>query len=228
MKRLLLLLSFALVFAGCDAAPAAVAPTATPIPVPTAVPAPEGFRTFVVVPAETTASYLMDEEFFASALSKYNIDAGKKVTVGSTQNVEGSLALELGAAQPLGPNRFAVDLLSLTSDQSLRDGWLKDNALESSKFPEALFVASSIQGAPASYTDGTEVQFQLVGDLTVRAITLPVTFDVTATLSGDTIRGVAEAKLKLTDFGITPPNFANTLVVDDLFTIRIELTAKEQ
>jgi polyisoprenoid-binding protein YceI len=84
------------------------------------------------------------------------------------------------------------------------------------------------RGAPASYTDGQEVQFQLVGDLAVRSISLPVTFDVTATLTGDTITGVAEAKVKLTDFGITPPNFADTLVVADLFTIRIELTAKEQ
>lgn len=227
MKRSLLLFVFVLIFAGCAGAAPAAVPTAAP-PTATPVPAPEGFRTFVVVPAETTASYLMDEEFLPSALSKYNIDAGKKVTVGSTQAVEGSLSLELGADQPLGPNRFAVDLLSLTSDQSLRDGWLKDNALESNKFPEAVFVASSIQGAPAEYTDGAEVQFQLVGDLTVRDVILPVTFDVTATLSGDTIRGVAEAQAKLTDFGITPPNFANTLVVEDLFTIRIELTAKEQ
>ena len=223
MKRILLLLSLALIFAGCTGAtPTALPPTATPVP------APDGFRTFVVVPTESTAFYQMDEEFFASALSKYSIDAGKKVTVGSTQNVAGSLALNLGAAEPLGPNRFVVDLPSLTSDQSLRDGWIRDNALESSKYPEAIFVASSIQGAPASYTDGQEVQFQLVGDLTVRSISLPVTFDVTATLTGDTITGVAEAKVKLTDFGITPPNFADTLVVADLFTIRIELTAKEQ
>lgn len=233
MKRFLLLLTLLALLAGCGAetpAPQTAAPAeptvapAAPVPA-SAVP---GMRTFAVVPGESTASYLVDEEFFAAALSKYNIGAGKKVTVGSTQEVAGSLALELGADQPLGPNRFTVDLPSLTSDQSLRDGWIRDNALESNKFPEALFVATSISGAPESYTDGTEVSFQLVGDLTVRAITLPATFDVTATLSGDIITGVAEAKVKMSDFGVTPPNFANTLVVDDLFTIRIELTAKEQ
>jgi len=162
-----------------------------------------------------------------AALSKYGIDAGQKVTVGSTQEVTGSLALDLNADQPLGPNRFTVNLPSLASDQSLRDGWIRDNALESNKYPEAVFVASSIVGAPSGYSEGQEVQFQLVGELTVRSLTLPVTFDVTATLSGDTIRGVAEAKVKMSDFGVTPPNFANTLVVEDLFTIRIELTAKE-
>ena len=243
MKRFLLLLTVLLLLAGCGAdAPAvesptpaeptatAAAPTPTNAPAP-AAPAPStaaaGMRTFVIVPEESSASYLMDEEFFAAALSKYNISAGNKVSVGSTNEVAGSLALDLGAAQPLGENRFTVNLLSLSSDQSLRDGWIQGNALESKKFPEAVFVASSIEGAPASYTDGQEVAFQLVGELTVRSISLPVTFDVTATLSGDTIKGVAEAKVKLSDFGITPPNFANTLVVADLFTIRLELTAKE-
>lgn len=237
MKRFLLFLTLLVLLAGCGAGvetPAPDEPTVAPAEA-TAAPAPSipasavpGMRTFVVVPGESTASYLVDEEFFAAALSKYNISAGKKVTVGSTQEVAGSLALELGADQPLGPNRFTVDLPSLTSDQSLRDGWIRDNALESNKFPEAVFVATSISGAPGSYTDGTEVSFQMVGDLTVRSISLPATFDVTATLSGDTITGVAEAKVKMSDFGVTPPNFANTLVVADLFTIRIELTAKEQ
>ena len=249
MKQFLILLTLLVLLAGCGAdvpaaeAPAPAEPTATtaapalttaPVaaaPAP-AAPAPAnaaaGMRAFVIVPGESTASYLVDEEFFVAALSKYNISAVKKVTMGSTKEVAGSLALDLGAAQPLGENRFTVDLPSLTSDQSLRDGWIRDNALESKKFPEAVFVATSITGAPESYTDGEEVSFQLVGELTVRSISLPVTFDVTATLSGDTIRGVAEAKVKLSDFGITPPNFANTLVVDDLFTIRIELTAKEE
>ena len=243
MKRLLFLLSTLLLLAACSAAtPAAVAPaepTATPVAVapaePTATsaaPAPadtvEAMRTFVVVPEESTASYLVNEEFFAAALRKYNIPAGKKITVGSTHEVAGSLTLDLNADQPLGPSQFTVDLPSLTSDQRLRDGWIRKNALESNTYPQAVFVASAVKGAPKSYNEGDEVQFQLVGDLTVRSISLPVTFDVTATLSGDTIQGVAETKVKMSDFGVTPPNFAGTLVVSDLFTIRVELTAREQ
>lgn len=231
MKRLIFLLCAGLLLAACGpAAPAPAEPTATPAPAAAPVPAggSDTMRTFAVVTEESTASYLVNEEFFADALRKYGIDAGETVTVGSTGQVSGFLALELGADEPLGPNRFVVDLSTLTSDQSLRDGWLKDNALESEKYPEAVFVASAIDGAPDAYTEGEEVSFQLVGDLTVRGIILPVTFDVTAGLSGDTIRGVGEAQVKMSDFGVTPPNFANTLVVADLFTIRIELTAKEE
>ncbi|RLT37763.1 MAG: YceI family protein [Chloroflexi bacterium] len=232
MKGLLFLLAILVLIAGCGSAtPAPATPPPATATAVAAAPAPAaaagGLRTFVIVPAQSSVSYLVNEEFFAAALTKYNITAGQKVTVGSTQEVAGSLALDLGADQPLGANRFTVNLPSLSSDQSLRDGWIRDNALESNKYPEAVFVASSINGAPDAYTEGAEVQFQLVGELTVRSISLPVTFDVTATLSGDTIRGVAEAQVKMSDFGVTPPNFANTLVVADLFTIRIELTAKE-
>ncbi|MBX3051392.1 MAG: YceI family protein [Caldilineaceae bacterium] len=231
MNRFFLLVTALLLLAACSqATPAPAEPTGTtaaaaPAPVPAAA---EGFRTFAVVSEESTASYLVNEEFFADALRKYNIAVGKGVTIGSTQTVQGFLQLDLAGEQPLGENRFVVDLTGLTSDQSLRDGWLRDNALESNQFPEAVFVASSIAGAPENYTEGDEATFQLVGELTVRSISLPVTFDVTATLSRDTIRGVAEANVKMSDFGVTPPNFANTLVVTDLFTIRMELTAKEQ
>ena len=70
--------------------------------------------------------------------------------------------------------------------------------------------------------------FNSVGDLTVRDVTVPITFDVTATLDGDTITGVAIADTLLSDFGINPPNFANTLTVQDAFQIQMELTAVEE
>ena len=76
--------------------------------------------------------------------------------------------------------------------------------------------------------EGDEVQFKLVGDLTIREITQPATFDVTAKLEGDTITGVATAQLLMTDFGIDPPNFANTLTVQNEFAVQVEFTAREQ
>lgn len=185
------------------------------------------YRTFVVVPEESKAAYIVDEEFFAGALAKLGIEAGKKKVEGSTQDVKGVLQLDLTGDEPLGPNKFVVNLVSLATDQNRRDKWIRENALESNKYPEAVFVASRIEGAPSSYTEGEEVQFKLVGVLSVRTVDLPVTFDVTASLSGDTIRGVAETGVAMSDFGFNAPSFANTLTVQDAFVIRMELTAKE-
>ncbi len=49
-----------------------------------------------------------------------------------------------------------------------------------------------------------------------------------ATLEGDTITGVATANLKMTDFGFTPPNFANMFSVEDEFVTEVVFTFKEQ
>ena len=84
-----------------------------------------------------------------------------------------------------------------------------------------------LEGAPTAYTEGEEVSFKLIGDLTVRETTQPATFDVTATLTGDTLTGVATTRLLMSGFGIEPPNFANTLTVADEFGIEVQFTAKE-
>jgi polyisoprenoid-binding protein YceI len=171
----------------------------------------------------------VEEELFAGALEKYGIAIGNQEVVGSTQEVEGELELRLDDPQnALVAGNFTVNLPSLTTTQEQRDEWIRDNALESNQYPLATFVATAIQGAPASYTAGEEVSFQLLGDLTVREITLPVTFDVTAALEGETLTGVATTAMQLTDFGFEPPSFAGTLTVANDFIIRIELTARAQ
>ncbi len=223
-----LLASLALAACGAATTPAP-APTAPPPAAEPAAPAANGLRTFVIVPEASKASYIVDEEFFADALSKYNIAAGRVKTTGSTQEIAGQLQLNLGdMAAPLGDNRFTVQMNTLSSDQALRDGWLRTSGPRFNQFPTAEFVATGIEGAPASYNEGEEVQFQLVGNLTIREITQPATFDVTAALQGDTITGVATARALLSDFGIDPPNFANTLVVADEFAIEVEITARDR
>lgn len=228
LYRSLSILSITLLTA-CAGEAAPPTPTPTPIQIESTSTEPAGTRRFVVVSDESSAAYVVNEEFFAGALAKYGIDPGKTEVIGSTQAIQGELRLNL--AEPtnaLVAGRFAVNLPSLATTRSQRDEWIRDNALESNRYPTAQFVATAIENAPTSYTDGTEVTFQLVGDLTVREITQPVTFAVTATLNGDTITGVATAPMQISDFGFSPPSFANTLTVADDFTIRIELVAKEQ
>jgi polyisoprenoid-binding protein YceI len=216
--------------AACDNAAEQPAPpaTATPAPTPTmAIAEVEGMRTFVIVPAESKAFYVMQEEFFQDALAKYNIPIGQGETVGSTDEIEGMLQLDLETAT-LGANQFTVNLPSLETDQRLRDEWIRENGLESNRYPVATFVATEIRNPPADYQEGSEATFQLAGDMTIREITQPVVFDVTAILEGNTIRGVAEAPMTLTSFDIEPPSFIGTLTVKDDFVVRIEFTAQEQ
>lgn len=234
LTKTLVLVWIAVTLAACGgpAAPAPLAVTPTPAPTPTsaATGAPVGgLRTFVIVPAESKASYLADEEFFADALAKYGIAAGEADVVGSTQEIEGQLQLNLDdLSAALGENRFVVQMNTLTTDRPLRDGWIRENGPRFNSYPEAIFVATAIEDAPTTYNEGEEVTFRLVGDITIREITQPVTFTVTARLVGDTLTGVATTRLLMSDFGIDPPNFINTLTVKDEFGIEVEFTAREQ
>jgi polyisoprenoid-binding protein YceI len=208
----------------------------TPAPVPTTAPVQEeapaetntgSARIFVVDPAESQASYIVNEEFLADALSKLGIEAGKKVVVGSTQGVTGEIQLNIDNPELVEAAQFTVDMAGLSTDQDRRDEWLGENAIESILFPQATFTTNSVSGLSDSINEGEEINFQLTGNLTVRDVTNSVTFDVTAVLSGNTIQGTATLPLKMTDFGIDPPDFANTLTVADDFVIEVELTARE-
>lgn len=189
---------------------------------------PNETHTFVVVTAESEARYVVNEEFFADALRKYGIEPGRVVVTGVTPGVSGELQLNFGQPDLLEGATFTVDMNRLRTDQSSRDEWLQDNAIETNRFPQAVFVATAVSGLPDSYTAGEEISFQLEGDLTIREMTNPVTFEVTAVLDGSTIRGTAVRQMQMTDFGITPPDFANTLTVANDFRIEIELTAVKQ
>jgi polyisoprenoid-binding protein YceI len=234
-----------LLLAACGSAtqPDVDEPTDTPIPAmeeATARPASEaatgaegqgisGQHTYLIVSEESKASYLVDEEFLERALEKLGMPAGDAVVVGSTQEIEGELQLNLDdLSTPLGTNHFTVALTSLKTDQARRDNWIKGNGPQFNKFPTAEFRATGIEEAPDNYSEGEEVQFKLLGDLTIREVTQPATFDVTASLVGDTITGVATADLLMTDYGFDPPNFANTLTVKNEFQVRVEFTAKEK
>jgi polyisoprenoid-binding protein YceI len=78
---------------------------------------------------------------------------------------------------------------------------LNNLALESDKFPRIKFVSTSVSDARKS---GETRTFTLNGDLTMRDVTKRVSFPVTVTIAKDQLRGTGEAKLKQTDFGITP------------------------
>jgi polyisoprenoid-binding protein YceI len=237
MNRVLTTLAASLLMLALTACTPAPPPaTAEPAPIATTAPAaadaaadttvPTGAQTYIIDPTQSSASYIVKEEFLGLALSKYGIPAGLADTVGTTQEVSGQFSLNWDdLSAPLGENSFRADLSALESDQSLRDGWIRDNGPQFGTYPEALFVAESIAGGPQTYTPGEEVTFQMIGNLTIREITQPATFTVTATYADGTIRGSASAPLLMSDFGIDPPSFANTLTVGDPFEVRLDFTA---
>src|SRR5262245_12580585 len=221
IRTILSIVALSIILAACGstsqtptAAPAAAPPTVGPH----AALAP-GVRVFRIVPDQTEASYEVQEKFLNRNLPN--------MAIGKTHSVEGEFQFSLNGKPTGQVTKFTVDLRTLTSDQSRRDNRIRRQWLESETYPFAEFVSSEAQNLPASYTEGQEVSFKLVGNLTIREITHPVTFDVTGKLVGDTVTGTATAQIMMKDFGFDPPSVAGMLTVQDGVTIRVNFTAKE-
>ena len=206
----------------------AAAPTAQPADAPaaeaaTSAPATSGAtgdtRTFTIVPEQSEASYEVQEQFLSRDLPNQ--------AIGKTNAVEGEFHISLDGKPSGQVTKITVDLSKLTSDESRRDNRIRQQWLESSKYPDAVFTSTGVQGLPDSYTEGQEVTFKLTGNMTIRDVTKPVIFDVTGKLVGDTITGTATTQILMKDFGIDPPSIAGMLTVKDGVTVKLNFTAKE-
>jgi polyisoprenoid-binding protein YceI len=245
IRMAILALAFAVALAACGGASAtpsaaATAPTAQPSNPASTAQAPNsataatapssaasggatsgasGTRTFAIVPEQSEASYEVQEQFLSRDLPSQ--------AIGKTNAVTGEIQFSLDGKPSGKVTNITVDLSKLTSDESRRDNRIRQQWLESSKYPNAVFTSTEAQGLPETYTEGQDVNFKLTGDMTIRDMTKPVTFDVTGKLVGDTITGSATTQILMKDFGIDPPSIAGMLTVKDGVTIRLNFTAKE-
>jgi len=212
----------ALAACGSSSSQPTAAPTAAPADAPTAAAqsgAASGTRTFTIVPDQSEASYEVQEQFLSRDLPNQ--------AIGKTNAVTGEFQVSLDGKPSGKVTNITVDLSKLASDESRRDNRIRTQWLESNKFPNAVFTSTDAQGLPATYTEGQDVTFKLTGNMTIRDVTKPVTFDVTGKLVGDTITGSATAQILMKDFGIDPPSIAGMLTVKDGVTVKLNFTAKE-
>jgi polyisoprenoid-binding protein YceI len=79
---------------------------------------------------------------------------------------------------------------------------------------------TGVRGLPAPLPASGRLQFQLLGDLTVKGVTRPTTWTVNAEVSGGKLTGRAATAFTFTDFRLEQPKVRVVLSVND--TIRLE------
>jgi polyisoprenoid-binding protein YceI len=213
--------------AEATSAPAQAEPTSPPA-VPTSTiqepvtlpvePAAGGAVIYKIVPGESSATYEVGETFFNE--NRFNL------AVGRTPQVSGEVSLDAANPQNSSIGPLEIDISQFQSDSSRRDNIIRDRFLESRRFPIATFTPNSISGLPGSYTAGQELSFQVMGDLTVKETTKPVTFDVTAKLDGDTLTGTAVTTILLSEFGVGPIEIAGMLGTEDQAKLTLAFVAR--
>ena len=188
---------------------AATEPTQPAAAAPVAPAAPAGdARLYRIDAAQSEARYEVGETFF---------QGNRFVTaIGRTKGVAGDILIDLVEPAKSQIGDIVIDISQLQSDENRRDNYIRNNQLESAKYPQATFKTTALAGLPAKVNVGDEVSFTMTGDLTVKQTTKPVTWQVTLTLTDQGLKGTATTQVKMSDFSIGPIKLAMLETEDDV------------
>jgi polyisoprenoid-binding protein YceI len=174
-------------------------------------------NSFAIVAEASEARYRVTEQLAGRSLPN---DA-----VGTTKAVAGAIVIGADGAVVAEQSKITVDLSKLESDSGQRDNFVKRNTLQVSQFPNATFVPTKVEGLSRPLPTSGEVRFTLSGDLTVRGVTKPVTWDVVAQAGAQQVSGTATTTVTFQDFGMTPPKVGPVLGVEDQLTLEMDFRA---
>jgi polyisoprenoid-binding protein YceI len=167
-------------------------------------------------PAQSIVRYAVDEIF-----------AGQEVStaMGTTQQIAGDILIDSANFEQSQVGTIVINIEQFESDSGLRDRRIRREYLESTTYPEAVFVPRELIGFPSEVVEGTAYTFEMSGDLTVKETTQPVTWTVNATLNGDTLTGSASTVILMSAFDVGPINIAGFVETSDEVQLTFEFVA---
>jgi polyisoprenoid-binding protein YceI len=187
--------------------PVTSAPTTTIAETTTTTTVPAGSSiegTWALVSDGTSfAGYRVEEELGTIGLT---------TAVGRSTEVEGSLTIDGDRVTDV---QILVDMTALRSDDSRRDGAIRNQALETDAFPEASFSLTEPIDLPDGAAGGAAFAVDATGELLLHGVTRTVTIPLEAQLVEDNVVVVGSLPILFADYDIDPPRAAIVLSVDD-------------
>jgi polyisoprenoid-binding protein YceI len=112
---------------------------------------------------------------------------------------------------------LVVELGSVDTRNGLRDDHLRSSDFfDVDRHPTATFVTTAVQPGDRQWT--------VLGQLTIRGVSRPITVPVAVSRAGDALHVVGELIVHRRDFGITYQSVLNP--IKDEVRVRVELTAR--
>lgn len=171
---------------------------------------------FEIDPAQSEARFLINEV----------LNGSPKTVIGVTDQVAGQISVDLAAPANTRLGVVQVNARTLTTDNEFRNRAIKNRILMTNDHEFITFTPKTISGFPASFTVGQAVTLQVDGDLTVKGVTQPVTFQAEVTpVSELQVSGSAAATVLYKDFGILIPEVPSVTGVEDQVVLEIDFVA---
>ena len=124
--------------------------------------------------------------------------------VGRTSDVAGSVTIDGTSASAA---RIAVDLMTVTSDQSRRDGQFHGRIMDTAKYPTATFKLTEPADFGSIPSDETILTVKAAGKLTVHGTTKTVTVDLQTKKTATGIEVAGHIPVVFADYDIPNPTF---------------------
>lgn len=148
------------------------------------------------------------------------VGIGGTEAVGRTPDIDGSITV---AGTQITAADLTADLTTLRSDQSMRDGQLGRQGVETDQFPTATFVLTQPIELGAIPAEGTPITAEAVGDLTLHGVTKSVTIPLNAVWQGDVIGVSGSLTFPWGDFGMTQPSSMRVVSLADEVTMELQV-----
>ena len=149
----------------------------------------------------STAGYRATEVLFGQS----NEAAGRTEDVTGTLEIDGTTATAVS---------IEVDLTTLSSDESIRDGQVQSRILETGEFPSATFELTEPVDFGTEPADQEEITVSATGDLTAHGVTQTVTVELTARKNGAAVEVTGTIPVTWSDFDINDPSGGPAQVED--------------
>ncbi len=208
-----------------EAPKATEAPAAAPTEAPkateaAAAPAAAG-SVFQIDPAQSKATFTLNEKLMGNPVT----------VVGATSLVSGKITLSPDNLANTQIGAIQIDARDFKTDSTRRDGAMQRFILESTKdeYQYITFEPTAIEGLPATVKTGESATFKITGNLKIRSIVKPVTFDATVTAKSDTeLAGSVKTTVLRSNFELTIPSIPSVADVTDEVALELTFVATKQ
>lgn len=221
------------------AASATSAPTPTRAPTlapteaqPVATDPPQAAQPLQVEPASPsqTTIYQINQDESQVRFNIFELLRGQpKDVIGVSNQVAGQVAVNLADLSTAQIGEIVINARTLETDDGRRNQAIRNRILFTDQYEFITFKPTQISGLSGSAAPGQSFTFQVTGDLTIKNITKPMTFDVTVTVeSPERLVGSAKATLNRADFELVVPSVPFVANVGETMSLEIDFVLTPQ
>lgn len=160
---------------------------------------------------ETFVGYRVNEELAR---------VGFATAVGRTSGVTAEVML---TEDRLESATIEADMTKLASDSNMRDGQLRNQGIETNRFPTSTFVVTEAIDLPEGIESGDAVAITLKGDLTLHGVRKAVEIPGEAQYVDGSLVVIGSLPILFADYDIEKPNGASVLSIEDNGVMEFQL-----